>query len=132
MFKLLSMLTNEMIERRPAEKVRRGDWYAEVLAAGASEGLSLPEIATRIGVSDRTLYSWRRRFGGNEVRATNGSKRGKAPSLVRVSVREREEGGAGGGLRNFEVHLGSSRKIGVPEGFDVGELQRLVLALEGC
>lgn len=116
---------------RPEGRDELAQWYAEVLADQASSGLSVAEYAEEIGLTASTLYQWRRRLTGQSQ--GEGGRRPRVPfGLVEVEIQADEAAAAPPGGGGLIVHLGGSRRIEVPEGFDGGELRRLVTVLESC
>jgi len=127
------MLTDELIARRPSGRKGLADWYSEVFRAQEVEGLSVTDVAAKVGVTPTNIYHWRRRLRGREsVPDRVDSKRSRS-GLVRVEVVSGSGVPAvGASGSSFEIRLSSSRSIRVPVGFDAATLQRLVMALETC
>ena len=107
------------------ERPSRGEdlvaWYRAALELQADSGLSMPEFASRAGVSAWTLYDWRRRLAAPSVGDAS-------PRLVEVEV---VPSAPSGGM-HLTVFLHSDHRIEVPADLDVSGLRRLIGALESC
>jgi transposase-like protein len=108
---------------RPRSRVELATWYATALEAQASSGLSVTKFAEEIGVTAATLYQWRRRLWRSAA-----GQRGQA-RLVEVSLATAQ---ANSVAESFVVRVAGGRSIEVPQGFDEGNLRRLVAVLESC
>ena len=94
-----------------------------VLEAYEASGLSVAEFARRHGLGAQRLRWWKKR---------RAEETGAALSFVPVHVAAAPspEAQRVGGTACMEVLLARGRRIRVEPGFDVGELARLVRALE--
>jgi len=113
-----------LLEARPR---RRGDlraWYSRLLEAAERRGTPVPELARRLGCSQETVYSWRRRLR----KKPSGASRSPA-RLVRVQV---AEPAAAAGDSRLEVRTRTGRSVLVPSGFDPSALAAVLAALERC
>ena len=127
------MVTDELIDRRPAGRAGLAKWYYEVFEAQRAEGMKVADLADLLEVTPTNIYYWHRRL--REL-ATKGRKCGGVrakPGLVRVKVRENASGDPVGAVcSGLEVRLSHSRSIFVAPGFDAATLRELVTALEAC
>ena len=113
-----------LINARPADRRELPAWYGEVIATATSEGLSVPDLANRLGCSNETVYSWRRRLRGGALTDPTARR----PRLLRVKV-------ARSGVTSpdrLEVRLQSGRSILVPNSFDAEALVSVIGVLEQC
>jgi transposase-like protein len=116
-----------LIATRPTQRRHLATWYSELLDAAEQEGLSVAELADRLGVVKETIYAWRRR----SVAAAPIERESKsAPALVRVRVVDHDRPSTS--RPSLELRLQGSRRILVPAGFDVDTLVALVATLERC
>ncbi len=121
------MDVEQLIAARPTARRHLATWYSELLDAAEQEGLSVAELADRLGVVKETIYAWRRR----SVAAAPFERESKsAPALVRVRVVDPERPSTS--RPSLELRLQGSRRILVPAGFDVDTLVALVATLERC
>src|SRR5687768_81901 len=94
---------------RPARRAELERRYVEALAAQAASGLSVAELAGRMGVSVPTLCMWRRRLGSRR-RTT-----GLPAKLVEVTVARPASPALDTGSARMVVRVCSGRRsIGVP------------------
>jgi len=129
------MLTDQLKAERPKGREGLAEWYTEVLKVRREKGLKVAEVASSIGVTEANVYYWERRLREGVRKKTRArvSKGRSSKRLVRVSVKqEAPSGPAGDRHALLEVHLGRSRSVSVPAGFDSDDLQRVVTALESC
>lgn len=109
---------------RPTSRSELAEWYSAALADQAASGMSVAKYAGHLGVSVPTLYQWRRRLGVDVGHPVDGSAK-----LVEVTLAKPSAVATGG----LVVRLCAGRRsIEVPQGFDEGDLRRLVTALESC
>jgi transposase-like protein len=108
---------------RPSSRVELAAWYARALEVQASSGLSVTEFAEEIGVTPTTLYQWRRRLCDSA-----GGDRSQA-KLVEVLLATTKADSA---AKALVVRVPGGRSIDVPQGFDDGDLRRLLAVLESC
>ncbi len=108
---------------------RRGrEFHAALLEEHATSGMTICAFAEAKGVKPATLYAWNRRLHPkNRERASDqiGLLRvdiSEAPPQVRQPVPEAS--------RNFTLALDGGHVLGIPAGFDSGELTRLLATLE--
>ena len=122
------MHISDLIAARPAERGQLSAWYSAVLDAAQQEGLAVPALATRLGVSNETVYAWRRR-----LRSTAASRETatQVPSLVRVQIATSSTAASSTDTR-LTVQLERGRQVLVPTGFDPDSLAALVATLERC
>ncbi len=88
----------------------------QVLSEAEREGRSITELARELRVSAQKLYWWRRRLRGDRG-ATE-------PRFIEVKVATQ------GPAKPFGLQTRGGRTIAVWPGFDAGELQRLLAAVE--
>lgn len=105
----------------------------------ARSGLPLSRFAEREGIGRKTLSRWRKRFGvgGDQVRrgrppiaAMHGERMptGTASMFAEVSA-------AMSAIRPavaFEVELRGGERVRVPQDFEAGALERLLVVLREC
>ena len=113
---------------RPAGRSELKAWYKTALADQASSGMSVTAFASRIGVAVSTLYQWRRRLDGSRIRVGR-----SGPQLLEVALATPATPMPSSSLPVLVVRLCADRRaIEVPQGFDAGELRRVIEALESC
>lgn len=119
----------ELIAARPADRRDLGTWYSELLDVSEREGISVADLAARLGVVTETIYAWRRKLRSlprsREVREA-------AAGLVRVRVVDEQPERGTAHDRPLELRLARGRHLLVPRGFDPAHLVALVNALERC
>jgi hypothetical protein len=94
----------------------------EVFERWKASGLSLRAFGAREGVSYSKLQYWHRKFRD----AKSEQRKGELTPIRVVS------GEADPEPQVFEVCLANGVGLGVPAGFDEGELQRLIGVLSAC
>jgi len=115
------------LRARPSRRGDLGAWYSQLLEAAGREGMSIPELAGRLGCSPETVYSWRRRL----TRKAGGDTGGPSTGLVRVRVTEPEAEPDSDGTF-LEVCTRGGRSVRVAPGFDPSTLAAVVAVLEQC
>jgi hypothetical protein len=113
-----------LLAARPSRRADLGTWYSRLLGAADRDGVSVRELAERLGCSREAVYFWRRRLT-NEARASSRRSAG----LVRVQVTEPAPEPDTGLL---EVRTRTGRSVLVPPGFDPSALAAVVAVLERC
>lgn len=111
------------LQERPERREELAGWYAELLEAQASSGLSMADYAAEVGVTAGTLYQWKRRLADYAEFETP-----RSLGLVEVSVKR---GPSERTASPFVVRLGD-RCVEVPQQFDDEDLIRLIGVLESC
>lgn len=112
------------MQRNP-KLTRRGREMTQVLADLDRSGLSVHEFAAKRGISQSTLWYWRRRLRSAGARSPL-----EAPlaPLVEVAVLEDRPR-----HRGFRVEILPDRRVvEVPAGFDARDLHRLLEVLLSC
>ena len=118
------MELESLLTARPSRRRDLGVWYSQVLEAAEREGVTIPELAQKLGCCQETVYSWRRRLR----RAENHSS--PTPTgLVRVQVAEPL---APSDSSRLEVRTRTGRAVLVPNDFDASALATVVAVLERC
>lgn len=118
---------SHLIATRPTQRRHLATWYSELLDAAEHEGLSVAELADRLGVVKETIYARRRQ---RATAAPDERPREGVPGLVRVRVIDHEERARS--QRCLELHVRGGRHILVPTGFDADALVALIATLERC
>lgn len=129
------MLTDQLKSQRPKGREGLAEWYREVLKDRRVKGLTVAEVASSIGVTEANVYYWERRLrdGVRKKARARVSKGMSSKRLVRVTIKQEAPCSPVAGRHGLlEVHLGRSRSVMVPAGFDSDDLQRVVTALESC
>ena len=95
----------------------RGEWQ-ELISKQEESGKSIASFCREVGVGHKRFYYWRHRIqepqrGFLEVKVSDGAELAAEDNWC-------------------EVVLANGRRLRVPPGYDMSELQRLVLAVEGC
>jgi len=101
------------------------DEMAGVFARWRESGQSLMAFGRREGMPYSRLLYWRKKFEGRSER----SEKRRAVELLPVTV-TRDPKPATASL--FEVRLENGIALGVSDGFEEAELQRLVATLRAC
>ena len=114
-----------LIRSRPAMRGQLPGWYRDVFQAADHEGLSVAELAGRLGCSAANLYLWRRRLRND----AEGEHAVPQQQLVRVVVADSIEARE---VPRIEVRLRSGRSVAVPNEFDPAALAAVVEVLERC
>lgn len=117
-------MNTQSIGERPSSHDELAAWYGAILEDQAESGLSMKHYAAQIGLSEWTLYRWRRKL-------TRAGDAGQAESrrLVEVEIAPRSNAVSSG----LVVQVCDGRRsIAVPAGFDVDELRRLIATVESC
>lgn len=91
----------------------------------AESGQSLRAFARQRGLSEWTLYAWRRRLGLAGVR----KPAQPPPRLLEVKVFPGDTGVTRGGMI---LHLSGRHRVELPPGFTEEELRRLLRVLSSC
>jgi hypothetical protein len=119
------MELDSLIEGRPKRREDVGAWYARLLEAADCAGISVRELAARLGCSLETVYAWRRRLSGREA---HGGK-GRSTGLIRVRVAESSPSDA---RARLEIRTPSGHSVLVPSHFDPDALATVVAVLSRC
>lgn len=109
----------------------RAEHYRRLLAAHEESGQSLRAFAASRGVSEWTLYAWRRRFRLEKEEKAEREDARSAPADRLVGVQVVGERSRPAAAR-FAIELRCERRIEVRDGFDERELTRLIEAVERC
>lgn len=99
---------------RGLSRIEREAHYRRLLTELEASGQSLQKFAASKGMPYTTLAYWRSRLAR------------RAPAFREVVV----SATADAPVLAFELELGPARRLHIPRGFDAGELQRLLEALE--
>jgi transposase-like protein len=101
------------------------DWYQALFDEFAESGQSLRAFARQRGLSEWTLYAWRRRLGLVGVQRPSQPR----PRLLEVNVCPTDATVTRGGM---VLHLFGRHRVELPPGFAEEELRRLVRVLSSC
>lgn len=112
-----------LINSRPAARGQLSDWYRGLFHAAERDGVSVAELASRLGCSVATAYTWRRRLRGGAVQAEPTRR------LVRVKVKPTDEESE---PQRLVVRLRSGLSLTVPDSYDLAALAAVVKVLEQC
>jgi len=96
---------------------RTPDHWREIISGQQASGLSIAAYCRQHGISQQSLFNWRRRFGADA---------GK-PSPAFVEVKAASARSAGG----IRICLRGRRRLVVQRGFDRELLVQVIGALEG-
>lgn len=114
------------IPPRPSDREQLPSWYATVLDAQKSSGLTMADFLVETGISNSSLYKWRQRLI-NE--AGHAPTRSVAAEFIEVKLARQLLPSAG----DMTVRIAGNRhEIEVPHDFDGDVLRRLVEVLQSC
>jgi hypothetical protein len=114
------------IPPRPSDREQLPSWYATVLAAQKSSGLTMADFIVETGISNSSLYKWRQRLISE---AGDTPQKPMATEFIEVKLARHASSGAG----HMTVRIaGNHHGIEVPRDFDGEALRRLVEVLESC
>jgi len=101
-------------------------WYAAVLDAQKSSGLTMADFLVETGISNSSLYKWRQRLISE---AGHIPQKPVATEFIEVKLARQPSTGAS----HMTVRMAGNRHgIEVPHDFDADALRRLVEVLESC
>ena len=114
------------IPPRPSDREQLPSWYASVLDAQKTSGLTMADFIVETGISNSSLYKWRQRLI-NE--STCEPAKPDTTNLIEVTVARPSPRAT---TRMIVRVANDRRSIDVPTDFDDDALRRLVEVLESC